>query len=260
VRYQKNENYNRRNFGYFQNIQSKKLSKEELKEQIKLAKDDDQDAFQAILSHMHNYLCFLTKEFFIQGSEPQDVYQEGVIKLLNVISKYDEQKGPFISFAQASIRKHIITSINREQAKKRKVLNISFSLNDETRNPEGESVEYIDTITSSDETCGKVKSPMDLVQQDYEKFIIEKILKVLSPLEQKVFYLRFIQEMSYKEIAKELKLKKRNKKTKKTILDQKSVDNAIWRSRPKIKKVLKSIGIHCGSFSVKKKRKKKKAN
>ena len=54
----------------------KKLSKKELYENVALAKKGDNDAFNAILSHLHKYLCHLMKEFFVQGSEAQDIYQE----------------------------------------------------------------------------------------------------------------------------------------------------------------------------------------
>jgi hypothetical protein len=87
----------------------------------------------------------------------------------------------------------------------------------------------------------EIGNPLDLVQRDYEEYIIEKISEVLSDLETKVFILRFIKDLSYKEIAAELGLYKQTKK--KRILDQKSVDNAIWRSRPKIKKVLEKLNI-----------------
>ena len=231
-------------------IKPKKLSKEELKERIKLAKNGDQNAYEDILGHMHNYLCYLTKEFFIQGAEAQDVYQEGCIKLLNVIEKYDESKtkgGGFVSFAQSSIRKHIITTINKEMAKKRVILNTSFSLDDSTRNENGEVVSYMDTITGDrSDNISNIGDPLDIVQKDYEDFLVEEISKNLSDMESKVFVLRFMEGNSYKEIAQELCLyKRKNKKA----LDTKAVDNSIWRSRPKIKKTLEKLMLSSDLFS-----------
>ena len=107
-------------FSYlFPGLKSIKLSKKELTENIKLAKKGNNAAYEKILGYMYNYLVYLTKIFFIQGAEAQDVFQEGAIKLLNVIEKYDSAKGGFSSFAQSSIKKHIITTINREKAKKK---------------------------------------------------------------------------------------------------------------------------------------------
>lgn len=246
TKYNKEKDYS---IPIFPGIKYKKIEKEDLRAKIILAKKGDEDAYKDILCHMHNYLCFLTKEFFIQGSEPQDVYQEGMIKLINVIQKYDEKKGSFSSFAQSSIRKHIITSINKEQAKKRTVLNTSLSLNGETKNQDGEQISFIDTIKNEDMEF-KVSASLDIVQKDYELYIIEEISKVLSDMEQKVFVLRFIDGLSYREIAIELGLKKRDSKSKKWSYDQKSVDNAIWRSRPKIKKAMERLHINHSKFNL----------
>lgn len=239
----------------FPNIKPRKLSKEELTECVRMAKMGNEDAYHSILGHMHNYLCYITKEFFIQGSEPEDVYQEGAIKLLNVIEKYDNSKGSFVYFAQSSIRKHIITSLNRERAKKRAVLNNSFSLDDETRNKDGETISYMETISEDKNISSSDKFPLDIIQRDYEEYLIEEVCKVLSTLEGNVFILRFMEENSYKEIAEKLGLFK--KSGKRQVPDQKAVDNAIWRSRPKIKKVLEKLKLNPKSFDKKIGKKKK---
>jgi RNA polymerase sigma factor (sigma-70 family) len=231
-----------------------KLSKEELVKCIKLAKEGDDDSYKKILGHLGKYICFLTKKFFIQGSEDEDLIQECSIKLLNIIKKFDNTKGSFIYFAQSSIRKHIITSINREQAKKRSVLNNSFSLDDETKSKDGENIVFIDTIADSPNFYTK------LIEKDSEEFLIDEISKVLSSMEQKVFVLRFIEGYSYKEIAEKLDIFKINKKTGRKIYDQKSVDNAIWRSRPKIKKVLEKLKINPKYFDEEEEKTNKKQN
>lgn len=223
----------------FLGVRHKPLKKEEIPEIVKAAKNEDDQAFFKLLCHLHKYLVHLTKEFFIQGAESKDVYQEGAIKLTNVISKYDESKGSFTYFAQSSIRKHIITSINKEQSKKRAVLNNSFSLSDETKNKDGETVTFMETLPDVVSEDGFI---YDIIQKNHEEFLIEEISKVLSPLEQKIFVLRFMEGYSYKEIAKKLNLT-RIAPSGKEVLDQKSVDNAIWRSRPKVKKVLERLGL-----------------
>ena len=225
-------------------IVSKKLKRKELYEQVKLAKKGDQQAFEAVLAHLCNYIVAICKEFYIQGAESQDVFQECMIKLMNIIETFDESKGSFVSFAQAGFRKHIITTLNKEHAKKRVILNQCFSLDNPTTESDEDS-EFSMTKEEKIDKYSKLKSkignPLDLVQRDYEEYIIEKISEVLSDLETKVFILRFIKDLSYKEIAAELGLYKQTKK--KRMLDQKSVDNAIWRSRPKIKKVLEKLNI-----------------
>lgn len=234
-----NKSYN----DFIPNIKYKKLSRKELKESIEQAKEGSEDHFEKILCHMHNYLTHLTKEFFIQGAESQDVYQEGAIKLKNVIEKFNREKGSFTTFAQSSIRKHIITMLNKEQAKKRQVLNQSYSLNNTASTEEGETVSFLEMLPNENtETTSEAGNPLDIIQKDYEEYLVQQICEVLSPMEGKVFVLRFIRGLSYKEVAKELNLYRKDKKGRQ-VLDQKSVDNAIWRSRPKIKRTLERLQI-----------------
>jgi RNA polymerase sigma factor (sigma-70 family) len=240
-------------FDFLPGIKYKKLSKKELNKSIKLAKEGNEKAFEEILSHMYNYLYHLSREFFIQGSDNDDIYQEAAIKLINVIEKYDKEKGSFVAFAQSSIRKHIITAINREMAQKRSILNESFSLDETLENEEGDKLSYIDGVQKKEDNLKKAslaEDPLDIVSKDYEEYLIEEISKNLSEMESSIFVLRFIEGYSYKEVAETLKLYKRNKKGKyivdkegEYVVDQKSVDNAICRSRPKIKKTLEKLNI-----------------
>ena len=231
----------------FPGIKHEKLSKNDLMTNVNLAKEGDEGAFEKILKHLYGYICRIPQEFFIQGSQSQDVVQEACIKLLNIIEKYDESKGGFVSFAQNSIRKHIITMINKETTKKRSILNSSVSLNDSTKNQEGETIDFIDIISNSYLTAS-IDESLDMVQKDYEEYVLKEISKNLSEMEAKVFYLRFINGYSYKEIAEELRLYRFTKKKRKKVLDCKSVDNSVYRSKPKIKKALSRLNITTDLF------------
>jgi hypothetical protein len=136
-------------------------------------------------------------------------------------------------------------------AKKRTILNTSYSLDNSTKNDDGETISYMDSIASDELTSNsKIGNPLDLIQKDYEEFLIEKISENLSEMEKKVFVLRFIKGYSYKEVAKELNLYKKRRKNGRKVLDQKSVDNAIWRSRPKIKKVLEKLNLSTNCLNM----------
>ena len=224
-------------------IQYNKLEKEELIEVVKKAKQGDEIAFNKIVCHMHKFLMHLKDKFFIQGSDSEDVYQEGLIKLVNVIDKFDSSKGSFTPFAQQAIEKHIITCINREKAQKRYPFNNSYSLDVcivDSSSSEQTHMTFVDNL--EDSTPGEGFNPVEVVQKDYESFLVKEINKVLSSMEEKVFYLRFIEHLSYKDIAAELELYKEDEDGT-MFPDQKSVDNAIMRSRPKIKKVLEKLGL-----------------
>jgi len=230
-------------------VNPQRLQRDELAKQVRLAKKGDDSAFNKILGHKHSYICYIMKEFFIQGSESQDVYQECAIKLINIIEKYDKSKGTFDAFANDSIRKHIITEINRQKANKRKVLNNSYSLDDETTNDNGESITFIETITENLESSSHIKdSFVEIVQKDHEEYLVKSITAVLSDMESKIFILRYMEHYSYKEISKELDLYKIDRRLKVKILDQKAVDNAIWRSKPKIKNILEKLGLNPNEF------------
>ena len=198
----------------FPGIRHEKLPKKELMENVYLAKKGNEYAFEKVLRHLYGYISRVPNEFFIQGSQSQDVVQEACIKLLNIVEKYEEEKGSFVSFAQNSIRKHIITMINKETTKKRSVLNSSVSLNDSTKNQEGETIDFIDIISNSFLNNSSMEEPLDLVQKDYEEYVIKEISKNLSEMETKVFYYRFINGYSYKEIAEELGLTRKTPKGK----------------------------------------------
>ncbi len=222
-------------------VKYKKLTPEDMTIQLALAKKGDELAFKEILGAMHFFLVKLKDKFYIQGSDSDDIYQEGAIKLLNVIEKFDPKKGSFITFAQQAIEKHIITCINREKAQKRLHLNNALSLNAGMAGDEDneDGTTFLDNLC--DENPSESFNPIEIVQKDYESFIIEEISKELSKMEAKVFYLRFIEHNSYRDIAIELGFFK--KVNGKALPDHKSVDNAIVRSRPKIKRVLESLGL-----------------
>ena len=80
----------------------------------------------------------------------------------------------------------------------------------------------------------------------------------MSELESSVFYLRYFEHLSYKEIAKKLKLYKVDTTLNRKILDPKAVDNAIWRSRPKIRKVLQREGLDPNIIERKRKKTKER--
>jgi hypothetical protein len=132
-------------------------------------------------------------------------------------------------------------------AKKRIILNTSYSLDDSVPNENGESISYMD-IVSNEMSLGNssIGNPLQIVTKDYEEFLIDEVSKNLSDMEQKVFVLRFIEGYSYKEVAEKLHFYKMRKG--KRVLDAKSIDNAIVRSRPKIKKALEKLNINPKDF------------
>jgi RNA polymerase sigma factor (sigma-70 family) len=222
-------------------ISYKKLKKEEIIDIVFEAKKGNELAYNKILCHLYNYICFLISKYFVHGSESQDIAQECAVKLLNIIEKYDEEKGTFDAFSKSSMEKHIKTKINEQKTQKRKILNESYSFTNEKKDEEGNDLgNFSENISEDKNVSNDTKSVnsfiYEIVQKDYEKYLLECIQRNLSDLEAKVFYLRYFEHLNYKEIAKKLSLYKTDSACNRKILNQKAVDNAIWRSRPKIKK------------------------
>lgn len=199
-------------------IEPKRIPNNEVLEKVRLAKEGDEEAFREILLDSLPLIYRVLSKYFFRGGEIDDVYQECCIALMKAIKTFDPKKvrGSFRGFVALCLENKIITQIRMEEFDKRKTLNESFPLD------EGFHTRL--NFSTKD-------FPTNLVQKDHEEFLLRAIGKYLSKYESKVFYLRYIKQLSYKEISETMNLGK----------DDKSVDNAIDRIRSKIKKYKKAF-------------------
>lgn len=189
-------------------IKRKKADIVELLRSVEAAKNGDSDAFLMVLKDRHGSLCAIAKRYFIKGADSLDIYQEACIALYDVVCSYNIEKGPFRSFADACVEKRIITCVSRQNAQKRLALNEAYSLDEGVYfRVEGGSLDF----------------PLNIVSEDHEKSLPKTIRKYFSKMETKVFCMRHLEGMSYKEIREE------------TGLDEKKVDNCLCRIAQKIK-------------------------
>ena len=157
-----------------------------------------------------------------KGLDYNDLYQEGLIGLLNAIENFKEQKDiKFSTFAFLCINRKIITAVKNANRKKHSVLNESYSL-DYKRNEEDQR--GLDNVLS--DNVGGLEDL--LVSKEDNEFFNKRLNEELTDFERMVYDLR-INNFSYEEIAQTLQ------KT------QKSISGALERIRLKLKKILNEI-------------------
>src|ERR1035437_3453054 len=91
---------------------SQKAENERLIECVQMFKDcQDEEAFKQIVKSLDSFLMYLAnRKFRIQGSNSDDIYQEGLLALsTKAIPDYRAEEGAFMAFAKLCIKRHIIT-------------------------------------------------------------------------------------------------------------------------------------------------------
>jgi len=189
----------------------------------------DVDAFKELVQVLEGYLQYLsTKRFFyIPGYSSDDIYQEALIALATkAIPDYQEQKGPFLSFAKLCIRRHVITILKASNNKSNEPLNASMSLdvtvcnnNDDEDGP----TSIANFLPSRDEDLAKL-----FVKLECHRRVRTMLFSKLTDLEAIVLEL-FLKNMSYVDIAERMNKRRRGKNR----VDTKVIDNALCRIKHK---------------------------
>ena len=173
-----------------------------------------------IVQTYNAYIKNVCRRFYLVGGTSEDLYEEGVIGLLeacksfNGDSLFDKQFEPF---AKLCIRRQIFDAIKKTQTQKNKALNDSISLMGINEN--GEEISKLETLTDRTSMC----DPLEIFI-DREKFE-EKMRaceKELSGFEKQVLS-HYLSGEKQSEIAKKL-----NKSIK-------SIDNTLQRIKNKFK-------------------------
>ena len=138
-----------------------------------------------------------------EQGDKEDFLQESKIALYNAVLTYDveNQQFTFGAYAKACVRNRLVSYLRKCKSKKRQGNNFDTTI--------------IEEKTVSDQ----------VVWREFEQQLTEQADNVLSPLERRIFRM-LISEMNVKEISEIL-----NKSVK-------SVNNAIYRARKKLRKTL----------------------
>lgn len=173
-----------------------------------------------IVQKYSGYVSGLSRRYYISGGTYDDLFEEGVIGILEACKNYNGESlfdDKFEPFVKLCIKRQIIDAIKKSNAQKNKILNESISLTKIDSNGEEDSIlnNFIDRNTSND--------PLDLFI-DREK--IDERLRIceeeLSKFERQVLT-HYLSGKKQNEIAKSLDR------------DVKSIDNTLQRIKLKLK-------------------------
>lgn len=173
-----------------------------------------------VVQKYSGYIKNLCRKFYIVGGTTEDLYQEGIIGLLEACQNYNGVslfESQFEAFAKICIKRQILDAIRKTQSKKSKALNESVSLVGMSEN--GEELSKLDVI--ADRTT--ISDPLEMFI-DKEKFNEKMAIcnQELSEFENVVLK-HYLSGEKQAEIAKQL-----NKSVK-------SIDNTLQRIKNKLK-------------------------
>ena len=194
-------------------------------ELLYMISDNNEEANEAIYKKYEPVISYYAKKYssYIDGKgiDYNDLYQEGLIGLMQAIDKFKEQKDiKFSTFAFLCIKRKIISLVRDVNRKKHSALNDSYSIDykqeDDTRS--------FDNILAT--SYGGIEDL--LVNKEDNDYLNKRVNEELSDFEKTVYDLR-LNNFSYEEISHIL-----NK-------TQKSIDGALARIKVKIKNILDEI-------------------
>ncbi len=178
---------------------------------VERAQAGDKQATEELLSRSAGLVRGRARGFFLVGGETEDLIQEGMIGLYRAVSEYrtDREGGmSFKNFAYLCVSRRIIDAVKASARKKNVPLN-----------------NYVSLFQSEWEM--PVSSPEDeVIRGEDRREFLQKMSKELSDFEFRVTVM-YMDGLSCAEICEA------------TGKEEKSVDNAIQRSKKKLQKLLK---------------------
>lgn len=181
----------------------------------------DDSMTEYLMEKYKNLVKKKAKAMYLLGGDTQDLIQEGMIGLFKAIRDYQPGKGYyFYYFAEMCISRQIYSAIRAAGRQKHQPLNTYVSLQSviESGEDNREVQEILAAVTKTPEEVVLDKEKLDLLASAIEQR--------LSPMEREVLAL-YVSGVSYKEIALIMGKK------------EKSVDNALQRSKGKLEDILK---------------------
>ena len=173
---------------------------------ILLAKQGDEDAFERLLADYTPLIVSSVggciSEFLLAESDYEDLYQEAVILFFRAINRYDtEQDGvAFGLFAKICIRNGLSTQAKKLQKR-------------------------IRIVESNAPDCDEPAPDEHVIEEERCKTLYENVRNTLSAYENRIWWL-YLSGRTAKNIALELET------------DEKSVQNAIYRIRRKLRAII----------------------
>ena len=170
----------------------------------------EETAFHVIFERYKNLVKKKSRSFYLDGGDPEDLIQEGMIGLFKAVRDYDAEKNvSFGFFAKLCIERQISTAIRLASGKNNIPLNQSVPMEHEDERDLQETADSPESI---------------LVDMETAEAIWLRLKGSLSRLENNICEL-LLEGKGYGEIAEILGISK------------KSVDNGIQRIKRKMKNI-----------------------
>lgn len=195
------------------NALDKEMNKIEDSYLIQKIKNGDTDCLDLLVRKYTGLVRSMVRKSFLVGGEEEDLFQEGLMAIINAVKLYDQTKNrSFSSFVTTCIKSRIIDTIRTATRFKHKPLNdaSSFSITNETE------------IMSS--TPYHIIDPLDTYLEKEWRDNFHKNLKDMLTKQQTEILELYFKGYSYREIAE------------KTALPLKKIDNTLLAIKNKIRK------------------------
>ena len=174
---------------------------------VKRFQEGDKKAQELLLLRYQKTVRSCARKYFLKGGETEDLIQVGMIGLTQAIADYQESAGMrFKNFAYLCICCRIKDEVKKATRQKSDPLNNAVPISD-------------------DEKSLRLDPEQELLNEDERRELNELMSRVLTDMEFKVFTM-------YMDGATNTEISKITKK------EYKSVDNAVQRSKEKLRKAL----------------------
>ncbi|MFS0907072.1 sigma-70 family RNA polymerase sigma factor [Priestia aryabhattai] len=192
----------------------------------------DEEAFNVLVKKYEYLICLKIKSYFLLGGDREDLLQEARLGLYKAARDFKtEGKSSFRGFADLCITRQLITAIKASARQKHSLLNNALSLNIPKNSKRLED----DLILMEMLPHPRAVSPEQATVEKENKREREQMLQeILSSIEQDVFAL-YLKGQTYIKISQNLHL------------PQKTVDNALYRIKKKMKTQMKYLYLQQSS-------------
>ncbi|MGE1115153.1 sigma-70 family RNA polymerase sigma factor [Priestia megaterium] len=199
------------------------LSDEEIAQEFQ---QGDDDAFNVLVKKYEYLVCLKVKMYFLLGGDREDLLQEAKLGLYKATRDFKiEGKSSFRGFAELCITRQLITVIKAGNRQKHSPLNNALSLNISRNSKRAEDDITLMEMLPHPHAVSPEKAAVESENKREREQILQEIL---STIEQDVFSL-YMKGQTYMQIAKNLHL------------PQKTVDNALYRIKKKMKNQMKYL-------------------
>ena len=180
----------------------------------------DEGVFNVLIKKYEYLVWSKVKRYFLLGGDREDLLQEARIGLYKAVRDFKtEGMSSFRGFADLCITRQLITAIKASARQKHSPLNNAISLNIPKNSKRLED----DLILMEMLAHPRAVSPEQAtVEKENKREREQRLQEILSPIEKDVFAL-YMKGQTYMQISQNLHL------------SQKTVDNALYRIKKKMK-------------------------